>query len=274
MHIETLYTVIDDFLKILDHKDDPKVKLSDSEVILTYVISFEAYSGNYSKTLDYLFQGKHIKYKLSKSRFSRRLNRLKDIIIQIFGFISEFAKNNCSIFQIDSFPVKVCHNIRISRCKLLKDEAFRGKNESKKEYFYGFKVQAITADNGYIVEFKFCPGSYHDSVAFDLMDFDLPENSELLADKAYNAYYMEDILLETNKINLLPVRKKNSKKPDNNVCVNFYRQTKRHIIETIFSLTDRLMPKKIHATNIQGFLLKITGFIFAYNLSLFLKIAT
>lgn len=271
MNIETLYTIIDDFLKQLDHKDAPNAKLSDSEIILIYVMAFEAYSGNYAKALYYLFQGKHIKYKLSNSRFSRRLNRLKDIIIQIFELIAEFAKNGCSVFQIDSFPVRVCHNIRISRCKLLKDEDFRGKNESKKEYFYGFKVQAITAENGYIVEFKFCPGAYHDSVAFDLMDFDLPENAELFGDKAYNAYYMEDILLETNKINLLPVRKKNSKRPDNNGCVNYYRQTKRHIIETIFSLTDRLMPKKIHATNVSGFLLKITGFIFSYNLSLFLR---
>ena len=103
MHIETLYTVIDDFLKILDHKDDPKVKLSDSEVILTYVISFEAYSGNYSKTLDYLFQGKHIKYKLSKSRFSRRLNRLKDIIIKYLDLSQNLPKIIVRYFKLILF---------------------------------------------------------------------------------------------------------------------------------------------------------------------------
>ncbi|MFN8578976.1 MAG: IS982 family transposase [Candidatus Sericytochromatia bacterium] len=208
MHIETLYTLIDEFLKILVHKEEKNRKLSDAEVIFVYIMSFESFGGNYSKALNYLVQGNHIKYKLSKSRFSRRLYKIKDIIEQIFEILSCFAKNNCSIYQLDSFPVKVCHNIRIQRANILKGKEFRGYNSSKKEYFYGFKVQVITSDSGYIIEFNFCPGSYHDMSAFDILDFNLPENSELLTDKAYNDYNLEEILLEHHKIRLLPIRKR------------------------------------------------------------------
>lgn len=271
MNIETLYTIVDEFLKIIGNKSSNNSKLNNSEIITIYIKSFESYGGNYSKTIDNMYQGGNISYKISRSRFSRRINKLKNVIVQIFELLSLFAKNTNNTYQIDSYPVKVCHNVRISRCKLLKGEENRGWNQSKKEYVYGIKIHAITSENGYIVEFCYTPASFNDSKVFDILDFNLPEGSELIGDKAYNLYDMEEYLYETSKISLLPIRKVNSKKEDNTISGNYYKQTKRKIIETFFSLIDRLLPKKIHATNLNGFLFKITGFILAFNFSTFLK---
>ena len=51
-------------------------------------------------------------------------------------------------YIIDSFPLKVCHILRISRCKLLKGKQWRGYNASKWEYFFGVKVDLIVTIGG------------------------------------------------------------------------------------------------------------------------------
>lgn len=59
--------------------------------------------------------------------------------------------------------------------------------------------------------------------------------------------------------------------PDNNLFNNYLKQTKRHMVESFISSFDRLLPKKIHVINSDSFLIKVFGFIMAYNLYLFLK---
>ena len=56
MNFETLYVIIDDFLKISEHKEDKQVQMNDSEIIFAYLISFQYFSGNYFKTLYFLKQ--------------------------------------------------------------------------------------------------------------------------------------------------------------------------------------------------------------------------
>jgi hypothetical protein len=52
----------------------------------------------------------------------------------------------------------------------------------------------------------------HDVEGLDFFDFDLPEQSQIIGDKAYNDYELEDVLLEAD-LHLLPMRKQNSKRP-------------------------------------------------------------
>ncbi len=40
-------------------------------------------------------------------------------------------------------PVKVCENARIWACKIVKGDVYRGYTPSKREYFYGFKLNAL-----------------------------------------------------------------------------------------------------------------------------------
>lgn len=273
------YYTIDEYLKNCGHHIETKdsasgvyPKLCDAEVIFVYFMSFSSYGGNYSKSMSSLFNARYIKNMLSKGQFSKRLYALKEHIFQIYCLFSEIAKQTNKKFSLDTFPIAICHNIRIKRCKLVKGEKHRGYNSSKREYFYGFKVHIITAADGIVTEFEFSPGSVEDLAGYNLLNFDLPKGSELNMDKAYNFYLQEDILHQCAEIMPNVIRKANSKKEDNTPAQNFIKQVERRHIETDISLIERYFPKKIHVTNIEGFYLKILGFILAYNIEQFFKV--
>ena len=117
-------------------------------------------------------------------------------------------------YILDSLPVKVCHNIRIKRCELLKDEEYRGYNALKREYFYGSKVQLITTKERIPVEIYFVEGKEHDSQILQLMYHDLFVESSLYGDSGYTDYDLEDFFKETEQVHSQITRKKNSKRKD------------------------------------------------------------
>ena len=95
------------------------------------------------------------------------------------------------------------------------------------------------------------------------MDLDLPRNSRLYADKAYNDYAYEDRLIQKKNIFLMPIRKSNSKRKGSLELAKI-RKKKRRMIETAFSCIEKLLPRSIHFVTIDGFKLKTTLFILAY----------
>lgn len=167
--------------------------------------------------------------------------------------------------MIDSFPVAVCRNIRINRCRLLNDEAYRGYNASKREYFYGFKVEVIVTADGLPASYFIVAGSVHDGKALQAMHLDLPPQSSLYGDSAYTNYEIEDLLLECEQVSLLTQRKSNSKRKDS-PAMGFIKTVMRKRIETTFSQIEAAFPRAIHAVAPQGFLLKILLFLFAYTI--------
>ena len=125
------------------------------------------------------------------------------------------------------------------------------------------------AKDGRVIEFDFSPGKYHDTVAFQLLPFDLPAQASVYADKAYNDYKEEENLLENAQISLEVIRKSNSAKPDNTYVCNHLKQMCRKHIESEFSAIEMLFPKSIHAVTELGLLLKIAGFVIAHNFNFF-----
>lgn len=108
------------------------------------------------------------------------------------------------------------------------------------------------------------PGSYSDVRVLKTFQLDLPERSHIDADKAYNDYELEDVLIEAAHIQLCPIRKKNAKRavPPYRAYVQHYY---RKVIETVGSLIERILPKTIHAVTAAGFELKIFLFVLAYR---------
>ena len=43
------------------------------------------------------------------------------------------------LYSIDSFPISVCHKIRIARSKIVQGEEYRGYCDSKRDYFIALK---------------------------------------------------------------------------------------------------------------------------------------
>ncbi|MEO1807983.1 MAG: transposase [Bacteroidota bacterium] len=176
-----IYIIIDDILKILDHQGHCRCQMSDSEVITTLLVSTLFFGGNQAKARDYHLSEGPIPHMLSASRFNRRLHRNWDLILALFYLLDDLLKHNndSSRYLVDSFPVAVCHNIRISRSKILKGKYFRGKCVSKRTYFYGFKVFLITTEAGLPVEVAFVPGSWAEIRGLEALAVDLPPGREL-----------------------------------------------------------------------------------------------
>jgi hypothetical protein len=152
--------------------------------------------------------------------------------------------NPLKTYLIDSFPLPVCQNIRIKRCRIYQEEQFRGWNESKKQYFYGLKVHLLVSETGIPVELLLSPGNYSDTSSLYDFPFNLPEGAYVHGDKAYNVYEVEDQLDEEKQIHLRPIRKKNSQR---NYDFSFAKGIRyvRKRIESTFSCIQQWFPKHI-----------------------------
>jgi len=262
-----IYCFLDDYFKIIKHKEDAQRTMNDAEVILTAIIASLYFGGHHQRALCYVKEQGLCNQVLSKSRFNRRLHLLEDLVHEVFVSVGQtFKEFNTSMeYVLDSFPIGVCHNIRIASNRLLPlEEQYRGKCVSKREYFYGFRVQVIATIKGVPVEFAITPGRWGDTTGMKALDMVLPQGSRVICDSAYTFYEYEDLLKECENIWHDSQRRSNSirKEPQYRT---YYKSILRKVIEDVFSKITAKIPRRIHATSIKGFLLKLKFFIWAYS---------
>jgi hypothetical protein len=267
------FCLCDDLLKAIHHPEDPQGQMNDAEVMPTALVAALFFHGNHESARFMLKQHGYIPQMLSKSRFSRRLHRLQETFVMLFELLGKTWKtlNIESVYAIDSFPIAVCDNRRIRRSKIYTEEKFRGDIASKKRYVYGLKIHLMVTHEGQPVECFLTHGGLGDVAAWKCYAYELPDGSIIYADKAYNDYEIEDLLNEVDHIQLLPIRKKNSKRalPP---YVSFVQHYYRKMVETAGSLIEQLLPKSIHAVTSQGFELKVALFVIAYSLNCYLNL--
>jgi hypothetical protein len=225
------------------------------------------FGGNFERSRLVLNELGLIRRRLSRSRFSRRINRLTDLIHLLFHKLGSVLKDLHwqSRYLLDSFPVPVCDNIGINRCRLVRDKRYRGKMSSKRRYFYGVRVQLLTTSDGIPLEFCILPGSCSDLQGLAELALELPEMTQLFVEAGYNFYEWEDYLQEIDRLRLQVPRKMNSKRAGE-PWLEIHKSLVRKYFETTIGEISKLFPKKIHATNLDGFLLKIALFLFAYQI--------
>ncbi len=265
--IVAVFCLSDDMLKGLHHQEDPQCEMRDAEVMTTAIVAALNFRGNFELARKYLQEEGYIPHMLSKSRFNRRLHRLQDLFLTLFHLLGETWKelNEHSVYVIDSYPIAACDNYRICRSKRYQGAVWRGRQASKRRFFYGLKLHIMVTEHGQPVEFFLTPGSYNDVRAYPLYDFDLPPQAWITADKAYTDYDVEDALNESG-LRMRPMRKENSKRPVPPWIV-YLQSTYRKIVETTGSLIERLLPKSIHAVTAKGFELKVGLFVLACSLN-------
>jgi len=234
------YCLCDDLLKAMHHHEDVQCQMNDAEVLTTAFTAALFFRGNLESARWMLKQHHYIPQMLSKSRFNRRLHRLKEMVILLFKLLGHVWKslNIDSIYVIDSVPIAACDNIRITHAKLYTDEPFRGYIASKKRYVSGLKIHLMVTKEGQPVECFLTHGGFGDVDALKHYAFDVPEGSIIYADKAYNDYEIADLLKEVEHIHLLSMRKKNSQRalPQYIAFVQHYHRKR---VETAGSLIEQ-----------------------------------
>jgi hypothetical protein len=266
-NIVVLYCITDDLLKAIGHQDDLRRELSDAEVITTALASALYFGGNLEHARSFMKQSGFMPRMLSKSRLCRRLHKVEELAVSLFHQLGWLLKqaNISTQYLLDSFPVALCDNIRIKRCRMVRGEQFRGKCVAKSRYFYGVKVHVVTTDSGLPVEFAFMPGRASNVRGLDVLALEFPAGSEVFLDSGYTDYSAEDAAKEADGVRFSVCRKKNSKRREEPAC-EYYKVLMRKRIEAAFSQITSMFPRHIHAVSLKGFLMKVSFFIIAFTL--------
>ncbi|MBK8799160.1 MAG: hypothetical protein IPM07_23915 [Anaerolineales bacterium] len=174
-NIVLVYCLCDDLLKWQHHRDDPQCVLSDAEIMTIAMVAAMYFGGNQAMACVLLYEQGYLKRTISRSRLCRRLKRVKHQFMTLFRLVGDVAKerNDDNIYIIDSLPVTVCDNYRIRRCKLYRDEAYRGYQASKKRYFMDSRFIWSSPKRDSLSS-SCSPGAFSDTSALDQFDFDLP----------------------------------------------------------------------------------------------------
>ncbi|MCS7252453.1 MAG: hypothetical protein N2381_07525 [Armatimonadetes bacterium] len=124
------FCIIDGILKALGMQGAKQQEMSESEVLTLAWISHRYFCANYQATLSFLASTYQTLFPriLSKSRFARRIHYFLEFLPTLLSILSQIKQKISlrSRYFIDSFPIPVCENIRISRSKLMKGEEKRG----------------------------------------------------------------------------------------------------------------------------------------------------
>lgn len=271
IEIITIYVVCDDYLKMLGYRDDDQAEMTTAEVMTTAVVSARFFKNCLEHSRVFLKEAGYIRDMLSESRLNRRVHAIPEHVwLGLFYILAQAHKqvNDDQDYVVDSFPVAVCDNYRIRRCRLYQGEhsqAFRGYIASKRRYFYGLRIHVVVTAQGQPVDLVLAPGADADISAFKRLHLDLPDGATIYADKAYTDYVCEDVLNEDTEITLTALRKRNSKRPMDG-CIRYICQHVRKRIETVFSQMADLFAKRIYAITAGGVELKAFLAVLAFSI--------
>jgi hypothetical protein len=210
---------------------------------------------------------------LSNSRLNRRIHQIPWTTWNaIFRFLTLLFKQTAEDkdFVVDSFPIASCQKNRIDKRKIFQDRCYLGYAASKKRYFCGIKVHMVVTSDGKPMEVYLRPGSESDVKVLWQMELDIPEDSMLYADGAYNSFELEDIL-KKEQITLLAKRGCKAKNRIRTPLEEKEISSNRQIIETAFSCMTSLLPRYLKASTEKGFLIKVFCTILAYGISFMCK---
>ncbi len=242
MDFTALYCNVDDFVKNYQKISLPskiiclpnkttykprKCKLSHSEV-MTICIAYHQSGYKNFKTfyLNYLMKYHHRLFPnlVSYNRFIELMKKITELLA--LYLTSRFEKAT-GISYIDSTPIQVCKPKRMSRNKVFKGVAKKGK--STIGWFFGFKVHIIINECGGLLAVKFTQANVDDRSPVLGMVKDI--FGQLYGDKGYISKKLTEELVKSG-INLITGIKKNMKNKLYTLMDKILLR-KRSIVETV-----------------------------------------
>lgn len=242
MSLLELFVEVDDFYKAFEGwaasqqlpgkaKRGPAPSLSVSEV-MTIVIHFHQAGYRDFKS----FYKKHVCKHLFAEfpglvSYGRFVELMPGVLLGLCAYLRSRFGRCTGIAFVDSTPLAVCHNRRISRHKVFKALAARGKNTMG--WFYGFKLHLIVNELGELLAVQLTPGNVDDRKPLGRMTENL--FGKLFGDKGYLSQALFETLYERGLEIVTSLRK--NMKGQLMLLSDRLLLRKRFIIETI---TDQL----------------------------------
>jgi hypothetical protein len=175
--------------------NQPKRKpiMSESEVI-TIMILFHCGGFRNMKHFYLYYIQKHMNGEFPNTvSYNRFTELMQSAVLPMTIFLKTCCLGECSgISFVDSTPIRVCKNKRITRNKVFKGIAELGK--STMGFFFGFKLHLIVNDKGEILNFVITQGNVDDRQPLKNERFMEAITGKLYGDKGYLSKELTNML--------------------------------------------------------------------------------
>ncbi len=171
-HITELYCLMDDFCKEFEPELNKKLlssgkrkrlratNLSLAE-LMTLVVLFHQIRYRQFKSFYLNHVCQHLRSEFPRLPSYNRCIELLPRCNLALAALFETLKGQCTgISIVDSTPIAVCDNLRISRHRVFDDLAARGKSSTG--WFFGFKLHAVINHQGELLGLRLTPGNIDD----------------------------------------------------------------------------------------------------------------
>jgi len=258
-YIVTVYVMIDDLLKAMNHQDDSRARMSDAEILTLAVLSAKYFQNHHERALGGLAQLGYIG-SFSISRFNRRLHALLDSFWHVCRLLGELFSHH-RVFIIDTMPIPACKRARRDRCRKVRGADYEGYCAAKKEYFFGWHLHLVCDAHGIPIAFELLPARWDELVPVQHLLADLPEGASVVADKGYISYQDEIMIYLNGGVRLIPKYRKNMRgnSPKDAQLIRIHRR----MIETVNSQLEKMGLQRLHARTNAGVALKVLAALVA-----------
>jgi hypothetical protein len=97
--IISIFCLIDDILQGINHVEDVKRQVNDSEIIMAAIVSSTRFYDNHNLAIKFMKQYGFIPNMLDKSRLNRRLHKVGKLLYELFELVSSYFKDLCCGLQ-------------------------------------------------------------------------------------------------------------------------------------------------------------------------------
>lgn len=272
--ITVTFVIIDDIYEkvtpayIKKRRNIDKSIMSDSEIITLSIVgelltvdSEKAWFHYARKNLTGLFPNF-----CTRTRFHRTKKSLFKVIEEISKEITCQLNYQYEKYKlIDSMPIPVCHFGRARFHKTFKPDATYGRCASKKETYYGFKLHALVALDGYICDYSITPADVDDRAPIWELTSNI-SNLTIIGDKGYIGDNLGNELKSEKYITLIAMKRANSKIQFPKAFRQLVFKARRRIETSFSQLSQQLNIQRVLAKSNWGFISRIKNKILAHNI--------
>ena len=217
MDLTTLFCELDDFVKALNYSNNQillttgksnrgqKPMMSLSEIMTIIVFYHSSGFKNFKAFYFYLRNERSSEFPKILS-YNRFIEWMPYCLVPLCSYLRTRVGKPTGISYVDSCPLRVCKNIRISRHRTFNGVAARGK--CSMGWFFGFKLHIIINEQGELLSFKVTKGNSNDR--FPVKELCKNITGKLFGDKGYIGKKLFEELYESG-IQLITNVKKNMK---------------------------------------------------------------